>query len=462
VDRVHGLDPATLEDITSRPNPPELALARLRGLCDPLWNEPARDVYNLNLSHLAACLATGWPEARIHGWRPHPATGGLRGEAWTPFVMHMVADRRLTRLHLCDILASYAQTEGPPLKLLDHQVEQKALAAAREKLPAGGPLVVLQLGANHHLRRWPIASFAQLARGLAQQGASLVLCGSHGERRLGQRVLQALGPCPPPLTDLMGVTDLPTLGGVLASADLVVSADTGTLHLATAVGAKVLALFMGPAQVHETGPYGAGHLVLQARDHCGPCLEDRPVCQGQAPCRRLISPQAVLQAAGRLLQGEPAHLAAAGLDLPAGVESLVGELDGFGQRYRPLKPRPLSLTSGLALALRQAGRLILRPWQVPGAAVWRQELKGEYLAPADGDRTTLAGLARGCRGLARAAAQQDQAAARRLGEQAPGLSPLARLVGSSAPPGLDTACLAASLVLTMAAGHGEQAGTDLA
>lgn len=451
VDRLHGLDPATLEDATRQPAPPGLALARLRGLCDPLWGEAASEVYNLNLSPLTACLAAGWPGARLHGWRADPATGGLSGEAWTPFVMHLVADRRLTRLHLCDILASYARPDGPPLTRLDHQVGPRALEAALDLLPAGGPRVVLQLGANHDLRRWPIDSFARLARGLAAQGAGLVLTGAAGERRLGRRLIAALGNAPPSLTNLMGLTDLPTLAAVLAQADLVVSADTGTLHLATAVGAKVLALYMGPAQAHETGPYGVGHLVLQARDHCGPCLEQRPPCRFAAPCRQLIAAPMALIAAQRLLEGATAIQAVQGLDLPAGVEPLVGEMDGFGQRYRPLALRPLSLAGGLALALRQAGRRLLRPGPALGPAAWPDELSQEHLPPEEADRPSLAGLAQAAQTLAQAAAQQDQALARRLLDQAPGLNPLARLVGRAAPPGLESACQAAARVLALAA-----------
>ncbi|MBI5521329.1 MAG: glycosyltransferase family 9 protein [Desulfarculus sp.] len=447
VDQVHILDPAHMREAAA--GPPHLGLARLRGLCEPLWAEEAQEVYNLNLSHLAAGLAAGWSGARLRGWRPDPARGALTGEAWTPFVMHMVSDRRLTRLHLCDILASYAQPHGPPATRLDQRVEPQALAAARALLPSAGPRVVLQLGANHDLRRWPLESFAQLARGLAGQGARLVITGAGGERPLGHRLAAALGPGAP-LTDLMGQTDLPTLAGVLAQADLVVSADTGTLHLATAVGARVLALFMGPAQAHETGPYGPGHLVLQARDACGPCLEDRPACQGQAPCRRLIGPAAAFQAGLRLLHGAPADLAAAGLDLPPGVEALAGEMDGFGQRYRPLAAQPLDQAGGLALALRQAGRRLLRPSQAPGQT-WRQELRAEHLPPGPDHRAALAGLSRAAGDLARAAAQADQATAQRLLRQAPGLGALARLVGPDAPPGLEAACREAAEVLALAA-----------
>jgi ADP-heptose:LPS heptosyltransferase len=444
--RVLVAEPARLEEAAAGPGPRRLRLARLTGLVAPLAAHPVEEVLNLNLSPLCAALAAAWPGARVRGWR-RGEDGRLRGESWMPFMLGLVADRRLTRLHLCDVLASYAGPQGPPLTRLDHQVSDEARRRAGELAPAGRPLVALQLGANHDLRRWPVESFAGLARGLAAEGARLVLVGSARERVLARRLARELGPAGEAVRDLMGRTDLAALGAVLARADLVVSADTGTLHLATAVGAPALALYMGPAQAHETGPYGAGHLVLQARDRCGPCQEDRPACGGEAPCRRLITPRAALAAATALLAGQGPAAAAAGLELPAGVEPLAGVLDGFGQRYQALAPAPLELAAGLALALREAGRVLLRPAYAPAADGLAAELAAEHRPPAQADARDLAGLARAARGLAGAALSADAAAARRLAARAPGLKALAGLVGPEAPPRLARACRAAAEVL---------------
>ena len=450
VDRVLTLDTALVEDAAgAKGESPRLRLARLCGLLGPLWSFPAAEVFNLNLSRLTAALAQGWPEARRRGWRLQ--AGSLVGEPWAPFLMHLVGDRRLTRLHLVDILASYAQPARRPLDRLDHRVAPGAAARAGELLPPGARPVVLQLGANNDLRRWPLEFFAGLARGLLDLGAPVVLVGSGRERVLARRLLRSLGGAAPGVRDLMGRTDLATLGGVLARAALVISADTGTLHLATAVGAPVLALYMGPAQAHETGPYGAGHLVLQARDQCGPCQEHDPVCQGRAPCRRLITPELALAAAQALLEGKDAAQALVGLEIPPGVDPLEGVLDAFGQRYRHLRPRPLDTATGLALALRQAGRLLLRPaGEKPSPRDLERELAQEH-RPAPGEHARgLAGLARAARSLAGAAAAGDGQAARRILAQAPGLASLGALVGPGAPEALAPACLEAARVLEMA------------
>jgi hypothetical protein len=210
---------------------------------------------------------------------------------------------------------------------------------------------------------------------------------------------------------------------------------------------------MGPAQAHETGPYGAGHLVLQARDQCGPCQEHRPACQGRAPCRRLITPSAALTAALGLLAGLGAERVAAGLDLPAGVEPLAGAMDAFGQRYRPLRPAPLTAQEGLALALREAGRALLRPAYDPGPETLGHELAREHQAPAAAERPALEEMAKAATALAQAALAGDALAARRLAGRAPGLTPLAGLVGlvgAQAPPRLDRACRLAAGALEAA------------
>jgi ADP-heptose:LPS heptosyltransferase len=443
------LDPATVEDAAGSDEPERLRLARLQGTMRPIWQEQVSEVYNLNLSALCASVADGWPGAKQHGW--HWQEGKLAGASWSSFMMGMVADRRLTRLHLTDILASYASPDGPPLERLDHEVSRTARESAASLLPSGRPLVALQLGANNDLRRWPIASYAALAKELADQGAGIILVGSSRERVLGRRLKREMGAAGEVVRDLMGYTDLLTLAAVLEASDLAISADTGTLHLATAVGARALALYMGPAQVHETGPYGQGHLVLQARDNCGPCQENAPVCQGKAPCRNIITPQIALQASLALLQGSSASRAARDLALPAGLEALAGELDGFGQRYSRLNPQPLNLGEGLALALREAGRMLLRPGYEFADGLISQELRAEYVPMDDSARQGLDALARAAGQLSLAVEAGDTGAVKRVMADAPGLRALAYAAENEKPAGLSQACRVASAVLRMAA-----------
>jgi hypothetical protein len=64
--------------------------------------------------------------------------------------------------------------------------------------------------------------------------------------------------------DTTGRTSLDELAELLSRCHAVIGADTGPLHLAAAVGTRVIGWYFARARVHETGPYGSGHLIWQA------------------------------------------------------------------------------------------------------------------------------------------------------------------------------------------------------
>jgi 3-deoxy-D-manno-octulosonic-acid transferase/heptosyltransferase-1 len=82
--------------------------------------------------------------------------------------------------------------------------------------------------------------------------------------------------------NLGGQTTLRELACLYRKARLVVSTDSGPMHLAAAVGTPVVALF-GPTDPARTGPYGPGHQVIQASLDCAPCLKR------QCPTRRCMA-----------------------------------------------------------------------------------------------------------------------------------------------------------------------------
>jgi len=75
-----------------------------------------------------------------------------------------------------------------------------------------------------------------------------------------------------PLRRLDGKTSLTSLAAIYRRAHVVVTTDSGPMHLAAAVGTPVVALF-GPTAPWRTGPYGANHLVIRADLACSPCFK---------------------------------------------------------------------------------------------------------------------------------------------------------------------------------------------
>ena len=167
--------------------------------------------------------------------------------------------------HMVQQYLAFARHLGVPDPVVRRRlpVDPAAEAWADETVRAlGGAPIVLSIGASKPANRWPAARFGELARALADAGP-VALAGGPGDVEAGAAARAAAGDAP--LEDLVGRTDLPQLVALLGRARLVVSADSGPMHLAAAKARPVVALF-GPADPARTGPWGEGHVVLRAPD----------------------------------------------------------------------------------------------------------------------------------------------------------------------------------------------------
>jgi ADP-heptose:LPS heptosyltransferase len=109
-------------------------------------------------------------------------------------------------------------------------------------LPAGR-FVVVHPGASAPERRWPTERFAAVADRLAECGLNVVLTGSVGEADITAAVREAmLAPC----IDVTGRTSLGTLAALLSDAALLVSNDTGVMHVAEGTGTSLVAVSFDP------------------------------------------------------------------------------------------------------------------------------------------------------------------------------------------------------------------------
>ena len=101
--------------------------------------------------------------------------------------------------------------------------------------------------------------------------------------------------------DLTGQTPVGLLPGLLRRASLLVTNDSGPMHIAAAVGTPVVALF-GPTDPVKTGPYGKGHVVLSHAVECRPCF--RRDCARAVPleCLTAVRPEQVVRAVEQQLE----------------------------------------------------------------------------------------------------------------------------------------------------------------
>ncbi len=162
------------------------------------------------------------------------------------------------------------------------------------------PWILLQPGARWPNKRWPEENFRDLITALGQKypRVRFGILGSAAESTLGQSLAAAVpGRC----LDLTGKTSLPEMIEWIRAAKLLISNDSGPMHIAAAVGTPVAAVF-GPTEPSRTGPYRQWEGVLQKSLECVPCMSSR--CHHPQPlaCMKAVTPQEVLNLACLLLK----------------------------------------------------------------------------------------------------------------------------------------------------------------
>lgn len=157
---------------------------------------------------------------------------------------------------------------------------------ARERLMGTPtPRLVMNIGARWVTKRWPPEKFAAVARRAAfQYGATIIAVGAPEDQPTVDILRAELGSIP--LLDLCGRTTLPQLAGLAAESDLFLSNDSGPLHLATAVGARVVGIYTCTSP-ELNGPYGPNAVAVRTGvecaasyiTHCGrlDCMEELTV-----------------------------------------------------------------------------------------------------------------------------------------------------------------------------------------
>jgi lipopolysaccharide heptosyltransferase II len=165
-----------------------------------------------------------------------------------------------------------------------HQPTKLALCAGAEYGPA---------------KRWPPERFAEVAAKIsAQSSAQWILFGTKKDAAIGEQIAAGIGDhC----VNRIGHTTLDQLIGELRECRLVLTNDTGTMHLAALLGVPVVAIF-GSTEPRLTGPLGNRHVILRHQVECSPCfLRECPI---DFRCMKAVSAQEAADAVLSILAQE--------------------------------------------------------------------------------------------------------------------------------------------------------------
>jgi len=197
------------------------------------------------------------------------------------------------------LLAGLGLDAMPPELKIDLPAKDREAARARLNqlgIDPARPIVALCPGASYGpAKRWPAGNFAAAAALIQDRhGAEILIIGSASEAGIAAAIRKEMPRQPRVLT---GATSLRELMGVLACATLVISNDTGPMHLANALGVPVVGIF-GPTDPAVTGPFGPSSRVVKKDVPCWPCYYRR--CPLDHRCLALITPGEVAGAAESL------------------------------------------------------------------------------------------------------------------------------------------------------------------
>lgn len=295
---------------------------------------PFASVYNLNFSGMALALAGLFDPAIVRGYSRR--NGQPLRSRWIRMGFRWANNRRIAPVNLVDFWAHLHPDPVPP---------GAVNPASAEKGGKGGKIAIVAAGREAR-RSLPPEILAPLVDSVfaANGGPEMIVLGGKAEAPFARKLARLVRPqVLQKLDDACGRTSLTDLPDILAGCAMVLTPDTGIMHLAAHLGVPVTAFFLSSAWCFETGPYGEGHTVFQATRSCAPCVESRP-CPFSVAC---LPPFAAPELAAALRGKEPETW-------PEGLARLHTQLDDFGCDYRvslgavPEMPRRASLRALLS------------------------------------------------------------------------------------------------------------------
>lgn len=265
------------------------AVNRLKAMKFDMVVNATHDRFSTFLTHLIASpdikgmylLPNKKLQIHIHGF-------------WFRYLRCTSEFRMISSFNLADIYKNAVGGAEDTRQLFFH-LQAHSLSEADRLLNNGHPYtsedtyIGFQLGTSTGNRRWPTKYFAALGNLLQRENnTTVVLLGSKNEKELGERVTGQMAKRP---INLIGKTNISILSAVLNRCAMLITNDTGTMHLAEAVGTRCIALFFESANPFQTGPYGTDHIICFPDMGCFPCATTFQ-CQNKR-CLECISAETV-------------------------------------------------------------------------------------------------------------------------------------------------------------------------
>jgi heptosyltransferase-1 len=237
-----------------------------------------------------------------HGWR------GAREGSWIAYT-HRIPIPTLD-VHAIDRYLWVAPLLGldnnPPdltIHLSPEASDRVNRLLEEHDVPASKPLVVLVPGTIWETKHWTIEGFAGVARQFLQDGFAVALAGTvRDQQRCRQIAAAAPGTC-----DLSGKTTPADLAALIRRAEVAVTNDSGSMHVAASLGKPMVSVF-GPTNPVHIGPYERPESVVRVDLPCSPCNYRRlSQCPFDHACMKQVTSTMVVERVRKILSAAKSH-----------------------------------------------------------------------------------------------------------------------------------------------------------
>ncbi len=226
---------------------------------------------NLSHSKFSALMVRYLGIKNVVGFHCNELGNRMTGHPWMQFFGVEVFNRKFNEFNLVEI---FSRSGGIDVKGRTIEVV-RSQSNVDNYLPSGPGkkeiLIGFQAGSSLEGRRWSTQSFAKLADMLIDKlNANIIIFGVESENKVAEDIVSLINN-KSKVSNLAGKTGLSELSGLLEKCKYLVTNDTGTMHLAAALGTKIVGLFFAHAHPYETAPFSPGHIIFQAGISCAPC-----------------------------------------------------------------------------------------------------------------------------------------------------------------------------------------------
>lgn len=176
--------------------------------------------------------------------------------------------------------------------------DKKLAAGIFSSFSEGKPLIAVNPMAKWKTKLWQPDKFSELAEKLQKEiDCRIIFTGSMQDRPVIEEIIRQTGIKENKIINLAGRTGLKELAYLYSGCSVLICTDTGPMHIAAAMGCRVVALF-GPTSPLRTGPYGNGHIIIRSGIDCSPCFKKE--CR-DIKCMGDITVDAVFDAARSII-----------------------------------------------------------------------------------------------------------------------------------------------------------------